>query len=190
MAVEPSDYFELSMGELREVARFAVQGAQEVLGTFESVCPGDRRPRAAVEAAWEFANGAARSNLQRARAVDAHRAARNAPTEAAKHAANAAGDAASAAYLHPFAKADQLRHILGADAHAAYSEELRTGDPALAAHRIACAVSRATPRLVEVLRRYPRAPAGSRRVGILMKSLDDELRTDEALPRRGTPGAV
>lgn len=82
MAVDPDEYFELSMDELREVARFAVLGAQEVLGTFERALPGDPRPRAAVDAAWEFANGARRTNLQRTTAFDAHRAAKDAPTPA------------------------------------------------------------------------------------------------------------
>ncbi|WP_372452611.1 putative immunity protein [Pseudonocardia nigra] len=63
--------------------------------------PDDRRPRAAVEAAWTFVGGANRTKLQRVTSLDAHRAAKEATTEAAKHAAHAAGDAASAAYLHP-----------------------------------------------------------------------------------------
>jgi hypothetical protein len=176
VAVDPSDYFELTMDELREVARFAAQGAQEVLDVFERADPSDGRPRAAIEAAWEFANGALRTKLQRVTALDAHRAAKGAPTGAAKHAAHAAGDAASAAYLHPFAKADQLGHILRADAHAAYAEELLTGDPSLGVRRIACAAARATPLLVDVLRRYPRAPVGRTRVSVLMEALDDELR--------------
>ena len=177
VAVAPEDYFELTLGELREVARFAVRGAQEVLDVFERVDPGDRRPRAAIEAAWEFANGAPRTRLQRVTALDAHRAAADAPTGAAKHAAHAAGDAAAAAYLHPFARADQLGHILRADAHAAYAEELETGDPSLGGEHITRAGARATPLLVEVLRRYPRAPEGRSRVSAFVEALDEELRT-------------
>jgi hypothetical protein len=177
VAVDPSDYFELTINELREVARFAAQGAQEVLGVFERTDPEDRRPRTAIEAAWEFANGARRTRLQRMAALDAHRAAKDAPTEAARHAAHAAGDAASAAYLHPFAKADQVGHILRADAHAARVEELLTGDRAVGLMRINRAAERATPLLVDVLRRYPPAPIGHNRVSILMKELDELLRT-------------
>jgi hypothetical protein len=177
VAIDPSDYFELTMNELREVARFAAQGAQEVLGVFERAEPEDRRPRTAIEAAWEFANGARRTTLQRMAALDAHRAAKDAPTEAARHAAHAAGDAASAAYLHPFAKADQVGHILRADAHAARVEELLTGDRAVGLMRINRAAERATPLLVDVLRRYPPAPAGRNRVSILMQALDEKLRT-------------
>lgn len=177
VAVGPSDYFELTMHELREVARFAAEGAQEVLDVFERTDRKDGRPRAAIEAAWEFANGARRTKLQRVTALDAHRAAKDASTGPAKHAAHAAGDAASAAYLHPFAKADQLGHILRADAHAAYAEELLTGNASRGMECIARAAARATPLLVDVLRRYPRALVRRGRVSELMKALDDELRT-------------
>jgi len=176
VAVDPDDYFELTMTELREVARFAAQGAEQVLSSFEGAHPGDRRPRAAIDAAWEFANGARRTKLQRMAALDAHRAAKDAPTAAAMHAAHAAGDAASAAYLHPFARADQVGHVLRADAHAACAEELLTGDPSVGLKRIGRAAERATPLLVDVLRRYPPAPVGRSRVSVLMKALDDDLR--------------
>ena len=72
-------YFELTTDELRVVARYAVEGAQEVLPLFEEANSEDLRPRLAIEAAWEFANGAARTKLQRVAAVDAHRAAKSAP---------------------------------------------------------------------------------------------------------------
>jgi hypothetical protein len=42
---------ELSAQDLRVVARYAAERAQEVLSIFEASDPGDRRPRAAVEAA-------------------------------------------------------------------------------------------------------------------------------------------
>jgi hypothetical protein len=43
--------------------------------------------------------------------------------------------------------------------------------------RINRAAERATPLLVDVLRRYPPAPIGHNRVSILMKELDEKLRT-------------
>lgn len=177
VAIDPGDYFELTMEELREVARFAVQSAEEVLGMFEEATPGDPRPRAAIGAAWEFANGARRTKLQRATALDAHRAAKEAPSEAAKHAAHAAGDAAAAAYLHPFAKADQVGHILRSAAHAARAAELLAGgDPLAGPELVGRAAARATPGLVDALRRYPPAPTGKSRVAALMSLLDDTLR--------------
>ena len=177
VAIDPGDYFEFTMEELREVARFAVQSAEEVLGMFEEATPDDPRPRAAIAAAREFAHGARRTKLQRVTASDAHRAAKEAPSEAAKHAAHAAGDAAAAAYLHPFAKADQVGHILRSAAHAArVAELLAGGDPLAGPELVGRAAARATPGLVDVLRRYPPAPTGKSRVAALMSLLDDTLR--------------
>ncbi|WP_408608921.1 putative immunity protein, partial [Desertihabitans aurantiacus] len=94
----------LAVEELRVVARFAAAAAEEVLPVFERQHPDDGRPRAALEAARVFVEGAPRSRLQRAASVEAHRAAREAATEAARLAAQAAGDASAAAYLHPLAR--------------------------------------------------------------------------------------
>ena len=81
MTVGPGDDFELTMDELRVVARYVAESAQEVLPVFEDANPGDPRPRAAVGAAWEFVNGARRTKLQRVTSLDAHRAAKEAATE-------------------------------------------------------------------------------------------------------------
>ncbi|MDL4821344.1 putative immunity protein [Actinomadura opuntiae] len=170
--------FELTVDELRVVARYAVESAQEVLPVFEEAVPADPRPRAAVEAAWEFVNGARRSRLQRVTSLDAHRAAKEAGTEAARLAARAAGDAAAAAYLHPIAKATQVGHILRAAAAAARVAELLAGDDHEAGDQsIEESRRRATPVLVDVLSRYPAAPQVKGRVAQLMSALDASLRT-------------
>jgi len=172
--------FDLTAAELRAVARYAAESAQEVLVVFETAQPGDRRPRAALDAAWEFINGAPRSKLQRVASLDAHRAARDAPTEAARLAAQAAGDAASAAYLHPIAQAHQVGHILRAAANAARIAELESGDdPEIGRQMIRRAQERAAAVLIDVLRRYPRAPSAKGRVAQLMADLDSALRTDQ-----------
>jgi hypothetical protein len=187
MGVQPGG-FQLSMDELRVVARYAAESAEEVLTIFEQHHPDDGRPRAAVEAAWTFAGGANRTKLQRVASLDAHRAARDATNEAAKHAAHAAGDAASAAYLHPpgavlgwtssTARASQVGHILRAAAHAARAAELSAdGEPSVGDQRIEQACQRATPVLVDVLIRYPLALVGKSRVAQLMKNLDTSLRS-------------
>jgi hypothetical protein len=169
---------ELSVQDLRVVARYAAESAQEVLSIFEEHCPGDRWPRVAVEAAWTFAEGAERTKLQRTSALAAHKAAQEATSEAAREAARAAGHAAAAAYLHPLAKATQVKHILGAAAHAARAAELAAGgDPGVGAQCIEHARQRATPALVAVLRRYPPAPASGNRVAQLMSALDTALRS-------------
>ncbi len=176
MAIGPGDV-ELTMDELRVVARYAAEAAQEVLSLFEQAQPDDPRPRAAVDAARTFADGAGRTRLQRVAARDAHRAAADAVDLAARHAARAAGDAAAAAYLHPLARATQVGHILGAAAHAARAAELRAGDdPAVGEAVIEQARLRADPVLVDVLGRYPVPPAGRSRVAQLMQRLDASLR--------------
>ena len=169
--------FELTTDELRVVARYAVESAQEVLPIFEGVSPEDLRPRAAIDAAWVFVNGGPRTRLQRVAALGSHRAAKEVDNEAARHAAQAAGDAAAAAYLHPLAKATQVGHILRATANAAHAAELAGGDDAqVTAVRVEKARQLATPTLINVLRRYPEAPAGTSRVAQLMKTLDTSLR--------------
>lgn len=171
--------FELTAAELRVVARYVADSAQDVIAAFESAQPGDERPRAATQAARDFIGGAPRTKLQRVTSLDAHRAAKDAPNEAARLAAQAAGDAASAAYLHPIAKGHQVGHILRAAANAARVAELQAGDdPNVGDRMVEWARERATDVLIDVLRRYPPAPAGKSRVARLMKDLDSELRAD------------
>lgn len=180
----PSGDFVLTMDELRAVVRFSMACAQPALVLFRKVSPDDPRPAAALEAARVFAEGAPRSRLQRTAAVDAHRAAKQAPTEVARHAASAAGDAAAAAYLHPLAQATQVRHILGAAAHAARAAELAGGDdPVVAEYVITAAAKRSTPVVLDVLGRYPRAPRGRGRVAVLVQRLDSLLRDPLPTPR-------
>lgn len=168
----------LTMEDLRVVARYAVESAEAVLSLFEERHPDDRRPRAAIEAAWTFVEGAERSRLQRVTALDAHRAAKEAVAEAATDAAHSAGDAAAAAYLHPLATATQVGHILRAAAYAASAAESdESAEPRTGERRIEEARRHATPALIDVLRRYPPAPTGRTRVAQLMKILDIALRS-------------
>jgi hypothetical protein len=169
--------FELTMPELREVARFVVLHAQDVLAVYEQAVPADEGPRAALAAAWAFAEGARRTAWQRTASVQAHRSARSAPSEVARLAARCAGDAAAAAYLHPIARATQVGHILRAAASAARIAEVQAGeDPAAADAALGRSRQRATPVLLDVLGRYPAAPAGRDRVARLMCTLDRTLR--------------
>ena len=176
--------FELTPDELRAVVGYARSCAEPVLVVFVKDRPDDPRPAAALHAAQVFAEGGPRSRLQREAATQAHRAARDATTEAAHHAATAAGDAAAAAYLHPLAKATQVRHILGAAAHAARAAELARGDdPVVAEYVITAAARRMPPEVLDVLARYPRAPTGRSRVAILMARLDAMVRDPAPAPR-------
>lgn len=183
MATSSGD-FALTTDELRAVTAYALACAQPALVIWTRAHPDDGRPAAALEAARVFATGARRTRLQRVAATEAHRAAKEAATEAAAHAATACGDASAAAYLHPLATATQLRHVLGAAAHAARAAELARGDdPVVAEYVVTAAARRATPVVLDVLSRYPRAPAGRTRVAALMRRLDVLLRDPPPTPR-------
>ncbi|MEU3858578.1 putative immunity protein [Streptomyces sp. NPDC028722] len=121
---------ELSARELREIAGYAADCAFGVLALFEESVPGDPRPREAIDAARAFAAGGRRTAALRQSAWAAYRAAREAASPAAAEAARAASHAAGAAFLHPRASAHQVRHILGAAAHAIRAEELAATDAA------------------------------------------------------------
>ncbi|MFE7745682.1 putative immunity protein [Nocardia sp. NPDC057455] len=179
MAEEASEIV-LSVQDLREVTAFAAGCAQVVLGIFEADQPGDARPRDAIDAAREFAQGGKRGKLLRDTAWAALKASKDADTAAAREAAQAAMSAAGAAYLHPLAKATQVKHILGAGAYAARAAELVAGDDrSVGVERVADAVHRATPAVVDVLKRFPAAPSGGGRVGELIRMLDADLRRDD-----------
>jgi hypothetical protein len=110
--------------------------------------------------------------------LDAFRAAKDVADEAAHFAAQAAGDAAAAAYLHPLAKAAQVGHILRASASAARAAELSAGDdPNVGTALIEKAHDRADIILIDVLSRYPPVRVGRGRVAHLMKVLDSSLRS-------------
>ncbi|QES52051.1 exonuclease SbcC [Streptomyces venezuelae] len=168
----------LSKQDLREVTAFAAACAEVVLEVFEADQPDDSRPRDAIGAAWEFALGGERGQSLRDTAWAALKAVKSADTAAAREAARAAMSAAGAAYLHPLAKATQVKHILGAGAHAARAAELVAGgNPSIGAERVERAVHRATPVVVDVLKRFPAAPGGGGRVGELIRMLDADLRS-------------
>jgi len=171
---------QLSKADLRAVTGYAAAGARAALVIFERDRPNDPRPRAAIDAAQAFADGAERTKAIRDAAWAAQRAAheaRDAGHLAASEAARAALAAAGAAFLHPLAKATQVKHILGSAAHAARAFEIDAGgDPAMAVEHIARARKLASAVVVEVLKRYPLAPSGGGRVGELIRSLDRLLR--------------
>ncbi|WP_225827584.1 putative immunity protein [Streptomyces naphthomycinicus] len=167
----------LSKQDLREVTAFAAACAEAVLEIFEAGRPDDSRPREAIGAAWEFARGGERGKLLRDTAVAALKAAQSADTSAAREAAWAAMSAAGAPYLHPLAKATQVKHILGAGAYAARAAELVAGDDrSVGVEHVERMLHRATPAVVDVLTRFPAAPGGGGRVGELMRLLDAGLR--------------
>jgi len=172
-----TDAIVLEMDELRALAAYAADSAAEVLPIFERAQPADSRPRDAIATAQVFAAGGKRGKALRDGAWSAMRAAQETADAAASHAARAAIAACSAAYLHPLARATQVKHILGSAAYAARAAELAAGDtPGIGARHIGRAARRAPETVVAVLRRYPLAPAGGGRVGELVRMLDQRLR--------------
>lgn len=165
---------ELTLDELRGVTAFAVACAREVLPLFEESLPDDGRPRLAIAAAAAFADGGPRTRAMRDGAWSAGRSARearDAGDPVAEQAARAAMAAAGAGYLHPLADPTQVRHVVGAAAHAVRARELHGLETGLEAM-----MQLAGPVVGTVLRRYPPAPAGGGRVGELVRVVDGALR--------------
>jgi hypothetical protein len=168
---------ELSEHELREIAGYAADCARRALAIFEQNRPADTRPRDAIDAARAFAGGGRRTGALRRSAWAAYRAAQDAASPAAVEAARAASHAAAAAYLHPRASAHQVKHVLGAAAHAARAEELASGDDQpVTAGTLDWARHHAPTAVTAVLGRLPSAPPGGGRVGELIRDLDAALR--------------
>ncbi|MBW1602206.1 exonuclease SbcC [Streptomyces sp. JJ66] len=171
------DKIELSDDELRALTGYAATCASRTLPIFEQTPPTDPRPREAIAAARAFAGGGRRTNALRQSAWAAFRAARGATSPAAADAARAASHAAGAAFLHPLANAHQVKHVLGAAAHAARAEELAAvADRCVTAGTLDWARHHAPPAVRAVLARLPAAPPGGGRVGELMRALDAALR--------------
>ncbi|HEV7625942.1 MAG TPA: exonuclease SbcC [Streptomyces sp.] len=172
-----SDKIELREEELREIAGYAADCARRALSIFEESLPTDTRPRDAIDAADAFAGGGRRTGPLRQSAWAAYKAAREAASPAAVDAARAASHAAAAAYLHPKASAHQVKHILGAAAHAARAEELASGDDQrVTAGTLEWARHHAPAAVTTVLSRLPAAPSGGGRVGEFIRDLDAALR--------------
>jgi hypothetical protein len=183
-----SDTIDLSENELREIAGYAADCARRALSIFEADHPADVRPREAIEAAYTFAGGGRRTAALRKCGWAAFRAAGEAASPAAVDAARAASHAAGAAYLHPLADAHQVKHILGAAAHAARAEELASGeDPRAGADALEWARHHAPPAVSAVLGRLPAAPPGGGRAGQFIRDLDAALRPG---PPGGEPGSA
>lgn len=181
---EAKETVELSMDELREIAGFAAACAQRVLPIFEQHMPDDPRPREAIEAALAFSKDGKRSNALRASGFAAYKAAREASSLAAAEAAEAATQAVGAAYLHPLASGRQVKHILGAAAHAARASELAArNDRSAGEENRSWTLQHVPPTVAVVLGRYPAASSGGGRTGELLRELDTALRDNKAQPK-------
>ncbi len=168
----------LTLEDLRFVGLWAAECAERVLPLFEAKAPSDTRPREAIEGIRTFARGGKRTARLRSLALAAHAAARQVGVPAATAAARAAGIAAATAYTHPLATTDQAKHILGTPAYTARACELAAdGDPAAADEEMRWAIEHASPRVCEVLRRFPARSDGRSRLDALYYQLDEGLRS-------------
>jgi len=108
----------------RILALWAADCAERVLPLFEELCPGDPRPRRAIEALREWVrSGVFRMADVRRTALDAHAAARDVQgNDAARSAARAAGQAMATAHVPTHAIAAAIY------AATAFSDAAATGD--------------------------------------------------------------
>jgi hypothetical protein len=167
---------ELSLDDLRQLGLWTADCAARGLRWFEEVAPSDGRPREAIEAVREFGAGGSRTKQLRLVALAALAAAREAGDPVAEAAGRAAGYAASSAYLHPLAKATQVRHIVGPAQYQAYAQELAAGDPSVGDAEIQWAIEHAPSSVRELIRRYPDGQPGRTRLGTLHRQLEAGLR--------------
>jgi hypothetical protein len=91
------------MSQHRELALWAADCAERVLGLFETENPDDPRPRLAIDAARRWQNGSLTVIAARKLAFAAHAAAREATGESAVAAARSAGHAAATAHVETHA---------------------------------------------------------------------------------------
>ena len=166
----------LSLDELRQLSLWTAECAEHSLPLYEAAAPDDRRPRDAIEVVRLFGAGGKRTKAIRTAAFAALKAAGETDDPAAEAAARAAVGAAGSAYLHPFAAATQVKHIVASAQYAAYAQELATGDPSAADAVVRWAIERVPPAVRDVLARYPLSAPGRGRLGDLHRLLEDGLR--------------
>ncbi len=172
-----SKYFSLSLDSLRAIGAWAADCAERALPIFENFTDADSRPRDAIDAVREFAQGGKRIGRLRTIALAAFSAARETDNSTASAAATAAGLAASSAYTHPLKDIHQTKHIEGPAAYAAFALELvKDGDQSIGDSEIALAAQRAPMEACSVLYQMPVREDGKSRLEHLMYVLDTKLR--------------
>jgi hypothetical protein len=122
-------YKKYSREDQKALAAWAADCAERVLPLFENTCPGDDRPRKAIEACREWVRtGIFNMDVIRKASLSSHAAAREAPNEAACYAARAAGQAVGTAHVtqHTYGAAYYaLKAIVAADPANADANVLR-----------------------------------------------------------------
>ncbi len=168
---------------LRPVAQWASTYAREALAVFESRHPGDIRPRQAVQAAQEFAQGKKRGQHLRTAAFDAMKAGKGVD-KPSKHAVQAAVLAAAVAYTHTDLQTGlqgvrQAQHILGPIVYAALAAETAANTPEAGDEMLQRAIAGAPAEAGRILRHMPRQPNKGQRIDVLFAQLDAALRASK-----------
>ncbi len=172
-----SQYFPLSLDQLRAIGSWAADCAERALPLYEDRAVSDSRPRAAIEGIRVFAGGGNRTARLRSLALAALAAAREVGDPAAAAAAHAACLAASSAYTHPLADVQQTKHIVGPAAYAALALELEhAGDPTIGDGEVRWAIGHAPAEVREVLQQMPARHPGKSRLDMLLYKLDQGIR--------------
>ncbi|QNA83565.1 hypothetical protein G4G27_05770 [Sphingomonas sp. So64.6b] len=168
---------QLTIEDLRHIARWAADCAERTLPIFEAKALDDTRPRDAIAESRVFADGGTRTATLRKIAWAAHAVAREVGDPAAAAAARAASTAAASAYTHPIATPHQVNHILGPAAYAAHATILAAaGDDGVGEAEIRWAIERASLAVRQAVRRMPARAPGKGPLGLLFYRLDTGLR--------------
>jgi hypothetical protein len=176
MMMREKTYFTLNLESLRAIGAWAADCAERALWVYENHPDSDSRPRAAIQGIRVFAAGGKRTAQLRTLALSALAAAREANDPAAAAAARAAGLAASSAYTHPLADAQQTKHIVGPAAYAALALDLEGGNPGTGERQVRWAIAHVTDPVRQVLLQMPARQPGTSRLDALMYELDAGIR--------------
>jgi hypothetical protein len=167
----------ISDDERRAVARWAADCAERGLPLYETLAPGDTRPKEAIQIARAFSAGTAgRSRTLSRIALAAHRAGREIGDPVGLAVARSASLAAAAANIHGEATVGTLGHILGAASYTALARELAGGDARAADDEIRWATQHASRTLWDLIARVSSDVLGRGRLAEIQNQLDVALR--------------
>jgi len=168
---------------LRSAALWAVDFVEQALPIFEDRNPGNTRPREAIQAGREYAEGKKRDKNLRVVALASFKVGKEVD-EPSKHVTQAATAIAAIAYTHTDLQTGvqgvrQARHILGPVVHSALALEMAAGGKSEIGNEVvSCAIKSAPLDVRYILKHMPPQPRGSNRLSILFFDLDSGLRSE------------
>ncbi|WP_026163265.1 putative immunity protein [Kribbella catacumbae] len=166
----------ITMIDRRRLGLWAVGCVERVLPLFESVAPGDSRPREALDCIRIFGNGGDRTKQIRTAAWAANAAAREVSDPVAVLVARAALYVAGTAYIHSLESPHQVSHVLGPAVAAAQARELEAGgDERVGDAEVRWAIEHAPVEVRGIVRRLPAGKFPKTRQGTLRRQLAEGL---------------